>query len=195
MRVRFGESEPWRAIVGNLTLKEKKCKFLNFCCCTTTAPCGACSTLRSRVLVCKVALALGAAPLLTLPGLWLDHSSNPRQLQQDLSLNLTTPNGSRSRWFARWNDSVSVAITPPNPRVPAADATKPEDTGNAKESDTNCSGKRSFTCSARKVAPHLFVDGRKRNRQAFNSHLTRLHCCGWLRVPATAFSDFLFASC
>jgi len=119
------------------------------------------------------------------------HSCNVCQSQQDLSLNLTATDGSRPRWFARWDDSGSAPSTPPNRRVPAADATKPRDTDNSKNSQANCSQSRSSTCSARKVAPRPFVEGWKQNRQAFSNNLTQPPNCGWLRGSCNCFRRVL----
>lgn len=90
-----------------------------------------------------------------------------------------------------WLAQRFAASNHPNQSIPAADAAKPGDTGNANKTQANCSQRRSDSCSARKVAPRLLVDGRKQNRQAFNNHLTRPTYCGWLRAACNCFPRVL----
>lgn len=92
---------------------------------------------------------------------------------------------------ARWNGSGSVTTTPPRPHVPDANVTNPGDTGNANESQANCSQRWSNTCSARKATLRLFVDGRKQNRRTFNNYLIRPPLYGWFRGSCNCFRRVL----
>ncbi|SCW62316.1 hypothetical protein SAMN04487970_102152 [Paenibacillus tianmuensis] len=54
-----------------------------------------------------------------------------------------------------------------------------------------CSQRRSNSCSARTAKPNPLVDDRKQSLQAFNNHLTRLPCYGWLRAACNCFRRVL----